>query len=114
MARRLKDRNVTFELAPSGLEFILQEAYDPQYGARPLRRYLEKEIGTSVGRMILTNELLDNSVVHISENGKQIEYQVKPLPHTSSPKRSHAQMMEQDGSSVEDLDDDADEMEVDG
>ena len=94
----------------------MEEAYNPSYGARPIRRYLEKEIGTSVGRMILTNELLDNSTIFITQSDGKIEYQVEQS-QSRSPKRTHAQMMEEDknggGPVVEDLDEEADVMDVD-
>jgi len=53
LAKRLAERQISLELSPKAIEFVLNAAYDPVYGARPLRRYLEKQIGTQVSRMLI-------------------------------------------------------------
>ena len=63
--KRLKDRNIELELTEEAKEFIAQSGYDPVYGARPLKRYLQHELETRIGRSILTGEVGDNSVVQI-------------------------------------------------
>jgi ATP-dependent Clp protease ATP-binding subunit ClpB len=71
VAKRLKDKDITLELRPEGAEVILKQSYDPVYGARPLRRYLEKHIVTEISKMILKGELPDHSTVFIeAKNGK--------------------------------------------
>ncbi|RKP16538.1 ATPase, partial [Rozella allomycis CSF55] len=53
IATRLQDREITVTLDDSAVQLVLQEAYNPVYGARPLRRYLEKTIVTALSKMIL-------------------------------------------------------------
>lgn len=53
---RLADRGFVLEVTPRACEFILKSTYDPQYGARPLKRFLEKNIVTKISRMILADK----------------------------------------------------------
>jgi ATP-dependent Clp protease ATP-binding subunit ClpB len=64
---RLKSqRDITLEVDRSGVDEILKISYDPLYGARPLRRFLEKKIVTRLSRLILSGEVKDHCVVRIS------------------------------------------------
>jgi ATP-dependent Clp protease ATP-binding subunit ClpB len=62
---RLKERRVTLELSDDALQRILSEAYEPQFGARPLKRYLERQVTNALSRRILAGELTDGSTVRI-------------------------------------------------
>ena len=66
IGKRLKDRQVTLELSDEGLQRILSEAYDPQFGARPLKRYLERQVTNALSRRILAGELPEGSTVRIT------------------------------------------------
>jgi len=68
LAKRLVDRNITLELTESGLNAILNESYNPVYGARPIRRYLEKNVGTAISRLLISEELTPHSTVFMEEN----------------------------------------------
>lgn len=52
---RLKDRELAVELTPEAVEHIVEEAYDPAFGARPLKRYLQKNVETLMAKKILGN-----------------------------------------------------------
>lgn len=65
ITRRLEDRDIQIELKPSAIKSITNVAYDPVYGARPLRRYLEKKVVTELSKMLLMGALVDHSVVSI-------------------------------------------------
>ncbi len=65
LGARLKDRKITLELADDGLERLLKEAYEPQYGARPLRRYLERQVANALARRLLAGDLADGATVLI-------------------------------------------------
>ena len=70
---RLKERNISLKVSNDAIEFIANAGYDPVYGARPLKRYLQREIETKVGRAIIAEELQDGSEIKISvENEKLI------------------------------------------
>jgi ATP-dependent Clp protease ATP-binding subunit ClpB len=66
---RLADRKIRVDVDDSAVAFIGSVAYDPVYGARPLRRYLERHIVTNLSRMLLSNQLTENCIVHISAQG---------------------------------------------
>ena len=55
--RRLKDREITIRLSGSAKEYITENGFDPVYGARPLKRYVQKTVETILGRMILAGEV---------------------------------------------------------
>ncbi|KAL6048524.1 Double Clp-N motif domain-containing protein [Balamuthia mandrillaris] len=65
IADRLKEQKVRIEMTAPAVEAVLNAAYDPLYGARPLRRYLEKHIVTGISRMIVAGELKEDSTVLI-------------------------------------------------
>ncbi len=55
--RRLEDKQLTVTLTPAAKEAVIQAAYDPIYGARPLRRYLQHTVETLIGRKIIADEV---------------------------------------------------------
>jgi ATP-dependent Clp protease ATP-binding subunit ClpB len=66
IADRLEGRNIKIALDVSAAEVFISEAYNPMYGARPLRRYLERKVVTEMSRMMLAGKLADNSLVTIT------------------------------------------------
>lgn len=67
LEERLKERDITLELMDSGKKFIAREAYDPNYGARPVKRYIQKNIETKLASMIIKGDLSDGDKAVISE-----------------------------------------------
>lgn len=63
--RRLAPRGVKVILESSGAKAVLEASYDPNYGARPVERYLEKTVVTTLSRMLISGELTSGTVVHI-------------------------------------------------
>ena len=71
MNRRVADRNITIELSDAAKDLVIDEGYDPVYGARPLKRYLQKNVETLVARLILSNTLNSGDTVLLdAENGE--------------------------------------------
>ncbi|XP_057823301.2 chaperone protein ClpB1 isoform X1 [Cryptomeria japonica] len=62
---RLTERGVSLAITDAALDLVLVEAYDPVYGARPLRRWLEKNVVTRLSRMLISGEIDENSAVNI-------------------------------------------------
>ncbi|GAA2086804.1 ATP-dependent chaperone ClpB [Actinomadura alba] len=62
---RLADRRITLEVTQEARKLIAQAGFDPVYGARPLRRYIAREIETRVARALLSGEVKDDAVIHI-------------------------------------------------
>eukprot|EP00051_Salpingoeca_urceolata_P032277 m.15001 g.15001 ORF g.15001 m.15001 type:complete len:905 (-) comp4939_c1_seq1:24-2738(-) len=77
--KRLNEREVTVECHDSGCDVILNTAYDPAWGARPIRRFIEKEVVTELSRLILSGQLLAHSKVHVTGNvaTNQLAYRVE-------------------------------------
>ncbi len=63
LAGRLKDRRIELSLSEQAKEFIAKAAYDPVYGARPLKRYLQHELETRIGRALLSGDIRDGSAL---------------------------------------------------
>ncbi|MCD8083036.1 MAG: AAA family ATPase, partial [Clostridiales bacterium] len=63
--RRLADQELTVELTPSAKDFITEHGYDPAYGARPLRRYLQKNVETLAARIILRGKISEGQTIVI-------------------------------------------------
>jgi ATP-dependent Clp protease ATP-binding subunit ClpB len=62
---RLADRGVSLELTPAARELVARAGYDPVYGARPLKRYLQRELETRIGRAIIGGELTEGSLIRV-------------------------------------------------
>jgi ATP-dependent Clp protease ATP-binding subunit ClpB len=67
LSDRLKERNISLEITDRGAAFIAAAAYDPVYGARPLKRYMVRNIETPVARMIISGEAGDGTVITVDE-----------------------------------------------
>ena len=65
LSKRLADRRITLEVTPAARDWLAETGYDPAYGARPLRRLVQKEIGDRLARAILGGEVLDGEKVTI-------------------------------------------------
>ena len=59
--RRLDDRHITLVVTDEAKEFIADKAYTPEYGARPVKRFLQKEIETQLGKLIIKGLATDGS-----------------------------------------------------
>ncbi|MDD5261645.1 MAG: ATP-dependent chaperone ClpB [Methylacidiphilales bacterium] len=74
---RLKDRGIELELSDAAREHIARSGYDPVYGARPLKRFLQRELETGLSRKLLAGEVTDNSKVHIDFKNDALSYTSK-------------------------------------
>ena len=70
--RRLAHRRLDLELTEAARELIAREGYDPVYGARPLRRFIQREVETRVGRALLSGEILDGATITLDADGDEL------------------------------------------
>ncbi len=71
VTKRLADRDITLELTDAAKAHIAEAAYDPVYGARPLKRYIQHELETRIGRAIIKGEVADGSRIRVdAANGE--------------------------------------------
>ena len=75
--KKLKEQFISIDYTENALDFIVNEAYDPAYGARPLKRFIQKDIETNLSKMILSGEIPENSTVTVDSNGENLTYHVK-------------------------------------
>ena len=73
LGKRLAERGIEIELSDPAKSFIASEGYDAVYGARPLKRYIQKEIETRLARMLLKGEIPDGTKVKIIEKSGKLE-----------------------------------------
>jgi len=69
LALRLADRRITLSVTDAASSWLAREGYDPAYGARPLRRLIQTEIGDALARQIIAGEVADGDVVTVDRDG---------------------------------------------
>jgi ATP-dependent Clp protease ATP-binding subunit ClpB len=95
---RLENNNLHLECSEEAALLFIQEAWDPNYGARPLRRHLEKRVVTELSRLILDGKLPERMIVRVETinemsmegyqtifEGDGLRYLIRPMPESSSP-----------------------------
>lgn len=69
--RRLEDKQLSCEVSQAAMEYIIDNGYDPIYGARPLKRFIQRTVETLIAKTILSSDLLPGSVLTVDvENGE--------------------------------------------
>ena len=74
--KRLVDKELTISLSESGKALVMEQAYDPVYGARPLKRYLQKHVETQVAKLILTDQVSMGQNIVLTDVDGQLLAQV--------------------------------------
>ena len=69
VAQRLTDRRITLDVTDSAREWLANTGYDPAYGARPLRRLVQTEVGDQLSRMLLAGKVHDGDTVLVDQTG---------------------------------------------
>jgi ATP-dependent Clp protease ATP-binding subunit ClpC len=87
--KRLKPREIAFRLTPEATSFLIEKGYDPQYGARPLRRAVERYLEDPMAEEILRGTIKNGDFVVVSEKDKALTFTVgadaAPAPVTPAP-----------------------------
>ncbi|MBW4665227.1 MAG: ATP-dependent chaperone ClpB [Chroococcus sp. CMT-3BRIN-NPC107] len=78
LADRLSDRKISLKLSDSALDFLAEVGYDPVFGARPLKRAIQKELETQIAKAILRGEFHDGDTVFVDVENERIAF--KRLP----------------------------------
>ena len=77
LAERLKDKQLKLEITPLAKDLIIENGYDPVYGARPLKRYLQSKIETMIARTILENDLQAGNTIEIGAKNGDFTVKIK-------------------------------------
>ena len=73
MNRRLEERELSVELTDAAKDFVVEGGYEPMYGARPLKRYLQKNVETLAAKLMLQGDIGTGDTIVIDvENGKLV------------------------------------------
>ena len=95
LSTRLRERDITLHIDRAAAKNVLDKAYSPQYGARPLRRYLEKHIVTELSRLIIAGKLKDHSDVQISADASgKLCFSSSVKQHVATPTTPSASRMD--------------------
>lgn len=73
LRKRLDDRQITLDLTAEAKEFIAREGYDPVFGARPLKRFLQRNIETLIARELIGGQIMDGAKLMINYNQGQLK-----------------------------------------
>lgn len=74
---RLKDRFITLQLTDEAKTYITTNAYEPQYGARPIKRYLQRELETKLAKEIIAGNIGENDHVLVTVKDHQLTLQIQ-------------------------------------
>ena len=73
----LSDREITVELTDAAKQYIVDNGYDPVYGARPLKRFLQKHVETLSAKLILADEVREGDTILIDVEGDHLTARIK-------------------------------------
>ena len=76
LEKRFVKKNISLEITENARKLICDKGYDEMYGARPLKRVIDKEIKDPLAEMIISGELQDNSAVKVDSNGLSFDFKV--------------------------------------
>jgi ATP-dependent Clp protease ATP-binding subunit ClpB len=74
LRKRLEERKIELELTDKARDYFAEHGYDPVYGARPLRRMIQRELETALGRKLLAGEIRDGSRVVVDAGAHGLEF----------------------------------------
>ncbi|MDR2825819.1 MAG: AAA family ATPase, partial [Deltaproteobacteria bacterium] len=74
---RLADRKINLGLSPEAAHYIAQNAYDPAYGARPLRRYIQQQVETPLAKKIISGEVDEGQKVQVVLKDEKLDFEIQ-------------------------------------
>ena len=77
LAERLNDKQLNLEVSDSAKAFISDNAYDPVYGARPLKRYIQSKIETAISRLIISEDPQPESTIIVDAEDEKLKVLLK-------------------------------------
>ncbi len=87
LVRRLQDRRIRFEMTDEARAFIARAGYDPVYGARPLKRYIQRQLETRIARALIAGEILDGATITVDvADGELVIRHRNPEPEEEGPR----------------------------
>jgi ATP-dependent Clp protease ATP-binding subunit ClpB len=78
LAARLAAQTVTLDASEEALTFIADAGYDPVYGARPIKRYLQRHVETPLARLLLAGDVPEHAGVALAVRGGRLAFDIAP------------------------------------
>ena len=88
LADRLRDRKMVVRLSEAALNFLAEVGYDPVYGARPLKRAIQRELETQIAKAILRGEFGDGDTIFVDVDNERLSFKRLPAELTTASLRS--------------------------
>ena len=77
LVKRLEERGIGLKLSEDARRFIAKESYDEEFGARPVKRYVQKNIENQIAEMIISNEVIDGQTIEITVSDDSLKFDVR-------------------------------------
>jgi ATP-dependent Clp protease ATP-binding subunit ClpB len=74
LSKRLEERNMTLKLADAAIDFLAEVGYDPVYGARPLKRAIQREVETAIAKGILRGDFCEGDTVFVDVENERLAF----------------------------------------
>ncbi|MBD2530839.1 ATP-dependent chaperone ClpB [Nostoc flagelliforme FACHB-838] len=78
LRQRLSDRKISLKLSDTALDFLAEVGYDPVYGARPLKRAIQRELETQIAKAILRGEFTDGNTIFVDVQNERLSFSRLP------------------------------------
>jgi ATP-dependent Clp protease ATP-binding subunit ClpB len=75
VAQRLKDQNITLEVAPEAKELLIEKGFDPVFGARPLKRTIQRFLEDPLAQEIISKKFKEGSVVKVLRKNQELIFE---------------------------------------
>ncbi|MDM9585744.1 ATP-dependent chaperone ClpB [Nostoc sp. GT001] len=79
LRQRLSDRKISLKLSDAALDFLAEVGYDPVYGARPLKRAIQRELETQIAKSILRGEFNDGNTIFVDVQNERLSFSRLPV-----------------------------------
>ena len=78
LKQRLTDRKISLKLSSSALDFLAEVGYDPVFGARPLKRAIQRELETQIAKAILRGDFSDGDTIFVDVQNERLAFNRLP------------------------------------
>jgi ATP-dependent Clp protease ATP-binding subunit ClpB len=79
LAQRLRTKSMILNMDESAIDFVAQAGYDPVYGARPLKRVIQRELDTAIAKLILKGACQEGDTILVKVGDtERLEFEIKP------------------------------------
>ena len=72
LKKRLKEKQLSLEISDEAKQFVVENAYDPSFGARPLKRYMQRHLETLIAKEILADKVKQGDTIHVGVENEQL------------------------------------------